>query len=104
MDTPALGDRVRDRVTGLSGIMVGISYWLAGCARGAIQPETSKAGKAPESFWVDVPLLVVVKKGVIPQTVVHPGAPARPTESESRKDRTGGPRPDAQRQLDPARR
>lgn len=34
-----LGDRVKDKISGLKGIAVGISNYLYGCRRISIQPE-----------------------------------------------------------------
>jgi len=103
MDTPELGDRVKDKITGLTGIMVGIAYWVSNCVRAAVQPETAKDGKAPDSVWIDMPLLEVVKKGVIPRPVMAPNYLAAPAEAAAPRRRTGGPRPDPARRVDPKR-
>ena len=89
--TVELGDRVKDRITGLAGIAVGKTDWLFGCRRITIQPEEAKEGKPAEMFHADEPQLVVVLRGVMaPETV---RAAPQPT--------TGGPRPPAERRLDP---
>jgi len=103
MDPIALGDRVKDRITGLGGIVTGMARFLAGCERAAVQPETSKDGKAPEPFWVDVPLLKVVQKGVIVPPIVPARPLAAPAETEAPRRRTGGPRPDPAPRSDPRR-
>ena len=59
-----LGDRAKDAITGLGGIVSAITNFLYGCRRIAIQPESSKDGKIPEMFVVDEPQTIVVKKGV----------------------------------------
>jgi hypothetical protein len=33
MDTVNLGDKVKDRITGLEGIAIGVTTWLYGCRR-----------------------------------------------------------------------
>ncbi len=60
-----LGDRVKDRITGLKGIAVGISKYLYGCTRIAVQPEEAKDGKPAEWFHVDEPQLELMKKSVV---------------------------------------
>jgi len=75
-----LGDEVKDLVSGFKGIAFGITTFLNGCARIAIQPKVGKDGKMPEDKWIDEPQLVVTKK----QKVVID----RPKKAE-----TGGPMP-----------
>lgn len=87
-----LGDRVEDKITKFKGIVIGITDWLYGCRRIAIQPETinKTTGEAglPQTF--DEPQLKVIKRGVIKPVTVD----TKPT---------GGPRPDATRRPDPRR-
>lgn len=60
-----LGDRVKDKISGLKGIAVGISNYLYGCRRISIQPEEAKDGKPAEWFTIDEPQCVRVKIAVI---------------------------------------
>jgi len=60
-----LGDRVKDKISGLKGIVVGISNYLYGCKRVSIQPEEAKDGKPAEWYTVDEPQLEIVKKSVV---------------------------------------
>ena len=73
-----LGDKVKDTVTGFTGIAVGRTIWLYGCERITVQPEgLNKEGKTFESQSFDEPQLTVLK-------------------SKSKKEgnhKTGGPRP-----------
>jgi hypothetical protein len=50
-----LGDRVEDKITGLKGIIIGITNWLYGCLRVTVQPEEAKDGKPADTFCVDEP-------------------------------------------------
>lgn len=59
-----LGDRVKDPVTGLTGIVFCVSTFLHGCIRIGVQPEGVKDGKAPEGVYFDQSQLVLVKAGV----------------------------------------
>lgn len=60
-----LGDRVKDTITGLKGIVIGKTEWLYGCLRLTVQPEESKDGKPADSFAVDEPQVELLKAAVI---------------------------------------
>lgn len=59
------GDRVKDKITGMSGIVVGITTWLYGCKRMSVQQETLEKGKPSDLFIFDEPQLTLLKKNVI---------------------------------------
>ena len=48
-----LGDRVKDKVTGFTGIVIARTEWLYGCVRYGIQAEELKDGKPLEAQWLD---------------------------------------------------
>lgn len=76
-----LGDRVKDKLTGFSGVIVAMTRWINGCERAAIQPEKlTKEGNIALVETIDINQLELVKAGVFP--VAKPG---------------GGPMPDAVR-------
>jgi len=84
-----LGIRVRDNITGLTGIAVARTEWLHGCARVTIQPEELKDGKPVESYTVDeqqVELVKTEKRRVSPLSSATAGGP-QPTPA-----RHGDPR------------
>lgn len=56
-----LGAKVRDKVTGLTGIVVCRSEWLHGCVRIVVQPQELKDGKPVESSVFDEPSLEVIE-------------------------------------------
>jgi hypothetical protein len=60
-----LGDKVKDKISGFTGIAVARTDWLYGCIRITIQPEVSKEGKYVENQTFDEPQLVVLKAGAI---------------------------------------
>lgn len=84
-----LGDRVKDKISGLTGICTGRSVYLYGCTRIAIQAEVLEAGKPIESYWLDEAQCDVVQSAVIKGHVAIAEKPP------------SGPRPDAQRQSNP---
>lgn len=62
-----LGDKVRDSITGFSGIVLCRMEWMYGCVRYIVQPDhLSKEGKPIEASTFDDPQLVVVKAGAKP--------------------------------------
>jgi hypothetical protein len=56
-----LGDDAKDTITGLTGVVVAITDWLAGCQRITIQPRELKDGKPVENSTFDVEQVEVVK-------------------------------------------
>lgn len=62
----ALGDRVKDELTGFTGIVIVRSEHLQGCLQVAVKPETlDKDGVPKKTQWFDEPQLEIVEKGVI---------------------------------------
>lgn len=60
--TVQLGDKVKDSVTGFTGIAIGRTTWLHGCDRIIVQPEgVNKDGKLFETNSFDEPQVVVIK-------------------------------------------
>lgn len=63
----SLGDRVKDKITGMTGIATGRCAWLYGCVRYAVQPEKlDKDNKSGEPVWFDEPQLLLVKAAAVP--------------------------------------
>jgi len=69
-----LGTRVKDRVSGLVGTIVGRTEWLYGCRRYSVQPDGVKDGKPFESIGFDEDALAPLTEG-IPGTVKQTGGP-----------------------------
>ena len=85
--TIELGDRVKEKITGYTGIAICVAQWLNGCIRIVVQPEKLKAGDRQEDQNFDVGALDIVKKGVFaPVTLTNVPAPKVPAEHT-----TGGP-------------
>jgi hypothetical protein len=97
-----LGDRVRDRITGFEGIVIGITEWLYQCRRPIVQPtKLTTEGKQIESQSFDEDQLEVVEAGVFaPQVQRLEEAPVQATV----RPPTGGPRETPARQSAPERR
>ena len=59
-----LGDKVKDTITGHTGICTGIIIWLNGCRRIGIQSKAVKDGLPVDVYWVDETTVEVVKQKV----------------------------------------
>lgn len=75
-----LGDKVRDQVTGVTGIAVCKAEWLSGCLRWSVQQPATKDGKIPDLVSFDAEQLEVVKAGAVVPQVRNTGGPM-PTPS-----------------------
>lgn len=82
-----LGDRAKDPITGLQGIVVCVTTWLHGCIRIGIQAEEVKDGKPTDAVYFDQSQLVLVKANVH-QPQVLAVVPAPPPEKRRSQ---GGP-------------
>lgn len=86
-----LGDKVRDRITKIEGIVVGYSQWLFGCERVAIQPQEAKDGKPAELVHIDAAQCELLEAGAVE------GFTPTATEVADVRRRPAGPREDAVR-------
>ncbi len=62
-----LGDKVKDTVSGFTGIAVSKHCYLNGCYRFTIQPVIEKNKKLPESETFDEPQLKVLRRKIVLQ-------------------------------------
>lgn len=77
-----LGDKVKDTVTGFTGIAVSKTEWLNGCTRFGVQDQKVRGGKVGEIHYFDQPQLVVVKPSVVQCGPRNTGGPI-PTPQRS---------------------
>jgi len=86
-----LGDKIKDEVSGITGIVVGITTFIHGCERITLAPQPKKGSvELPETFTIDLPQAVLVKRGVVSTT-----NPLDDNEKKTNKKtrKTGGPAP-----------
>jgi hypothetical protein len=104
--------RVKDSISGLTGIVVTVSEWLNGCVRIQIQAETTKDGKPGDVSSFDEEQIEVIdevtehtKRRVARFGLTPQAAEATVGQRVSSPDRarTGGDRPDVTRPADPTR-
>jgi len=55
------GDKLRDKVTGLKGIVQVVAFYATGCTHYGIQEQTVKDGKTPDWEWFDESRVEMVK-------------------------------------------
>lgn len=72
---PALGDRVRDRITGFEGIATTHASHLTGCDRFWLSPRVGQDGKPIDGMWVDIDMLEIVEACVIEKITYSRSAP-----------------------------
>lgn len=70
--TIELGDKVRDRVTGHTGIATQRVECLNGCIQFAVRPRIKKDGTWPESYCIDLENLEILKKQEV-RVIQRPG-------------------------------
>lgn len=69
-----LGWKVKDKITGFSGVATGYITYITGCSQYGIVPE-SKDGKYPDVIYIDKQRLEVVgKKPVVNMELIDSGA------------------------------
>jgi len=61
-DLELLGFRVRDKVTGLTGICESVSYDLYGCIQAVVRPPLNEKGEVVDGRWFDVSRLEVLEE------------------------------------------
>jgi hypothetical protein len=54
-----LGKRVKDKVTGIEGVVTSISFDLYGCIQGLVHPGLDETGKQKELYWYDITRLEI---------------------------------------------
>ena len=55
-----LGDTVTDLITGFTGVVVGIVYYISGCNQALVVPTVDADGKLRDGSWFDVQRLVIM--------------------------------------------
>jgi hypothetical protein len=57
-----LGFKVKDVVTGFSGVVTSISFELYGCVQGLVNPGLDETGKQKDPYWFDLSRLQKTSK------------------------------------------
>jgi hypothetical protein len=86
-----LGDKVRDRITGMTGIVISRSEHLFGCERYWVEPQELKDSKPVDGRWFDQDSLELVEAGVIQRTRVRVVDELHEQSAPIALRKTGGP-------------
>ena len=54
------GQKVKDTITGFTGVVVGVVKYISGCNQALVTPPTDKDGKITESEWFDIQRLLQI--------------------------------------------
>jgi hypothetical protein len=58
----ALGDLVKDQITGFEGVAVGRTEWIFGCTRYGVEAERLEGGKPLDTQWFDEQRLAIIER------------------------------------------
>ena len=64
-----LGKKAKDKVTGITGIIIGKANYLFGCAQYAISTQVDKPGETSVTRWFDEGRVKIVGAGIKPSSV-----------------------------------
>jgi len=70
-----LGDRVKDTLSGFTGVVIGITKYLHGCTVCGVKPPGLHNGKPIDIQWFDEPQLKIVKRKVAKPSAKENGGP-----------------------------
>lgn len=73
-----LGDRVKDSLTGFTGIVTAQVSYLTGCDQCQVLPASTDQSKINEAHWFDVERLKLVESGVVQTEQYKPGGKDMP--------------------------
>jgi len=63
----SMGSKVKDRITGFTGIVDAQNIYGSGCIQYLVVPKMAKDGKYPEGQWIDEQRLLVMAGGIKPK-------------------------------------
>lgn len=95
-----MGDKIRDRVSGIEGLATGVTHYLNGCEQWLVSLGTDKDGKHQSGIWYDVQQLEVVDKdpkGLGKEFYQKPESVRQLAMTSTRSSKPGGPPSSARR-------
>lgn len=74
----AMGQRVKDAITGFSGVVTGRAEYLTGCTQYLLTPSVNERGEYVENRWFDEDRLEPMSASIVklPLTMAGPDKPA----------------------------
>jgi hypothetical protein len=80
VNTWLLGLKVKDKVTGFTGIVTSICIDLYGCVQALVHPGLDKDGAVRDQSWLDIDRLEIIDENPVmtpPAVVLEPKGPAQ---------------------------
>ncbi len=74
-ETIEVGTKVKDSVTGYTGLAVARTEWLNGCFRITIQAPVDKDGKVPDQLTCDEPSVEIINEEPVERDAGVTGGP-----------------------------
>jgi hypothetical protein len=68
-----LGKKVKDQISGFTGVVTGVCHYITGCHQLLIQPACKLDGDAVESRWMDMDRCEVMPDAPITLTIKNNG-------------------------------
>lgn len=62
---PYLGKKVKDKITGFTGIVTGFAQYLTGCDQYLVLPKAKSETEYPSGSWLDVNRLEIMEDEVV---------------------------------------
>ena len=82
-----LGDKVKDKISGMQGIATGRCHYLTGCTQFLVTPQETKDHKNVSSSWFDETRLFIVEvEAIAAETVSDEERPAGPQQDAPNPD------------------
>jgi hypothetical protein len=78
------GATVRDRVTGLEGVVTAVTTWIGGCVRMTVQPKDLKDGVPVDPTWIDSQDAEIIEPAARVPKVAHGGPMPAPRRRDGR--------------------
>lgn len=74
-----LGDRVREKLSGVEGVVIGITHWITSCDHiGVKRQGVDQNGKPWELLWFDEPHIEVLERAAVAAPAVDPATGMKP--------------------------
>jgi hypothetical protein len=56
------GDKVKEKITGFTGIITGTAFYITGCNQYLVIPKSPKPHESPDGVWYDEERLDLIRK------------------------------------------
>lgn len=81
----ALGDRVKDTLTGFTGVVTGRAEYLTGCNQVYILPKSEKENEIKDGAWFDIERIEKLEDRVVEVSSRRTGADVPPPRAEGQR-------------------